>query len=402
MPSFHYRALRPDGVVVEDLLECDTEGTARSKLEERGWLVFAVASPRTGNKAPSFQLGSGRLSPRESLVFNQELVALVRAGVPVLKVFDLLAERAVNPAFQAALQGVRTEIRGGASISEAMAHYPIFFSELYRASLRSSEQTGNIVEVLQRYIAYLKLIIEVREKVAKALAYPVFLVVVGLAVVGFLLMYVMPTFAEVYGQTKTELPGPTKLLMDTVEGLRAWYPWIVLGGAGAGWTLWYWAKTPQGRTCLSAVSLHLPLIGEVLLKNQIIRLARTLSTLLAGGIPLMAALKITSEALTNPVVAGALARATDRVREGAGLAASLKQEAIIPPMLLEMIEVGETTGALEAMLRDVAEFAEGELDLRLSQLTTWIEPVLLLVMGVLVGGIVIVMYLPVFKIAGAV
>jgi type IV pilus assembly protein PilC len=153
---------------------------------------------------------------------------------------------------------------------------------------------------------------------------------------------------------------------------------------------------------LSAVSLHLPLIGEVLLKNQIIRLARTLSTLLAGGIPLMAALKITSEALTNPVVAGALARATDRVREGAGLAASLKQEAIIPPMLLEMIEVGETTGALEAMLRDVAEFAEGELDLRLSQLTTWIEPVLLLVMGVLVGGIVIVMYLPVFKIAGAV
>jgi type IV pilus assembly protein PilC len=402
MAQYRYRALRPDGLVVEDSLESENEVTARSKLEERGWLIFSVAAPKSGVDLGATVRKHRRPSLREALIFNQQFLALVKAGVPVLKTFDLLADRALNPGFRAALRGVREEIRGGASVSEAMARYPVYFPDLYRASLRSSEQTGNLVEVLQRYITYLKLIIGVREKVAKALAYPVFMIVVGIAVVSFLLMYVMPTFAEVYGQGRTELPGPTKMLLDAVASFQAWLPWIVAGTAAVGGMGYYGARTPAGRDWLSALSLRLPLLGEILLKNQIIRLTRTLATLLAGGIPLTTALSITSQAMTNPVVSRSLTRVTDRVKEGAGLAASLKQEQLIPPMMLEMIEVGETTGAIEAMLQEVAEFCEGELDLRLTQLTTWIEPVLLVVMGFLVGGIVIIMYLPVFKIAGAV
>lgn len=402
MPQFRYRALRPDGLVVEDLLESENEVAVRSKLEERGWLIFSVAAPNSGVNLGDTVRRNRRPSLREALVFNQQFLALVKAGVPILKTFDLLADRALHPGFRAALRGVREEIRGGAAVSEAMARHPVYFPDLYRASLRSSEQTGNIVEVLQRYITYLKLIIGVREKVTKALAYPVFLIVVGLAVVSFLLMYVMPTFSEIYGQGRTELPGPTKMLLDVVAGFQEWLPWIVAGTVMVGGLGYYLARTPAGRDWLSALSLRLPLLGEILLKNQIIRLTRTLATLLAGGIPLTTALSITSKAMTNPVVCRSLAQVTDRVKEGAGLAASLRQEHLIPPMMLEMIEVGETTGAMEPMLQEVAEFCEGELDLRLTQLTTWIEPVLLVVMGFLVGGIVIIMYLPVFKIAGAV
>jgi len=283
-----------------------------------------------------------------------------------------------------------------------MARYPIHFSELYRASLRSGEQTGALVDVLQRYLQYIKLVIAVREKVVKAMAYPAFLIIIGLAVVAFLLIYVMPTFADIYSQNKTELPTPTKVLLQVIGTSQDWAPWVLASTALTSWGLYRWWRTPGGRAHMDRLSLYLPILGAVFLKNQLIRLTRTLSTILAGGIPLLHALEITRGAVTNCIVSGAIERTTARVRDGVGLAAALKQERLFPQMMLEMIEVGETTGSLEAMLRDVAEFQEGELDLRLNQLTTWIEPVLLLVMGIIVGGLVIVMYLPVFQMAGTV
>jgi len=402
MTQFRYKAARPDGRIVEARIDGENELAVRTQLEEQGLLVFTLQGPRSALAFLPKRSAGGRLSLREFLVFNQEFLALVKAGLPILKSFDLLAERATHPGFKIALQGVRTEIRGGASISIAMEHYPTYFSDLYRASLRSGEQTGNLVEVLQRYIAYLKLVIGVREKVIKALAYPAFLIIVGVAVVGFLLAYVMPTFSDIYSQSKAELPGPTKLLLAVVQQGGQWLPWILAGAAALSVLVYQWARTNAGREALNYLSLQLPLVGDVLLKSHIIRMARTLSTILAGGIPLLSALQITGNAITNRTLSKAILRAAERVREGVGLAAALKPEGVLPPMTVEMIDVGETTGALEAMLQEVAEFHESELDLRLSQLTTWIEPVLLLLMGLLVGGIVIVMYLPIFQIAGTV
>jgi type IV pilus assembly protein PilC len=401
MAHFHYKAARADGTTIQEVVEGDSEGAVRSQLERQGLLIFGLTR-RGSTLSWRPQRTGGRLSLREFLVFNQELVALVKAGLPILKVVDLLAERAVHPGFQLALQGVRTDIRGGASISDALAQYPQHFSELYRASLRSGEQTGHLVDVLQRYLSYLTLMIEVREKVVKALAYPMFLIVVGIAVVAFLLMYVMPTFTDIYGQTKTELPGPTRVLLSVVQHMGVWLPWAIGIAVGSLLVGTRWVRSATGRVQFDWLSLRVPIIGDILLKNQVIRMARTLSTIVAGGIPLLTALQITGAAMTNRVIAQALARATDRVREGMSLAAALMQEQFLPRMTIEMIEVGETTGSLEPMLQDVAAFHEGELDLRLSQLTTWIEPVLLLVMGFLVGGIVIVMYLPIFQMAGSV
>ena len=346
--------------------------------------------------------GKRGLPLQEFLVFNQELLALVKAGLPILRIFDLLIERARRPAFQAVLRAARQDIRGGTAVSEALERHPVFFPELYIASLRAGEQAGNLPEVLQRYIAYLKLMMGLRQKMTKALAYPAFLVIVGVAVVAFLLTYVLPTFSAIYGEAGTDVPEATRALLTLIEAVQSHLVAIGLAIGALVLAFRWWVRTETGRALWDRTTLTLPLIGDVLVKHQTIQFTRTLATVLAGGTPLVAALQTVRGALTNRFLADGLATATERVREGTTLSAALEGVKVFPRMALEMLAVGEETGSLDAMLRDVAELYEGDLDQRLSQLTTWIEPVLLLIMGVVVGAIVIIMYLPVFQMTGTV
>ena len=400
MTQFHYRAAQTDGSIVEGKMNGLNEAAVRSQLETQGLFVFHLKSSNLWMDAVAGRNRRGHVPLREFLIFNQQFVALVKAGLPILQTFDLLAERAVNPTFRQALQEVREGIRGGASISEAMSAQPHYFPELYRSTIQSGEHTGNLTDVLQRYIVYIKLLINIREKVGKALAYPAFLVLIGTGVVAFLLVFVIPTFVDVYAQSNASLPGPTQMLLDVVTSSVMWGPWaigiLLVGGIGG----YLWSKTEQGQYQLHRVLLTLPLIGGIVSNNQIIRVSRTLATILAGGLPLLTALSITSNAMTNKVFSRALIRATSRVREGMGLAASFKEERFLPRMTVEMIEVGESTGSLKTMLEEVAEFHESEIDVYLNRLN-WLEPILLLFMGIVVGGIVVIMYLPIFNIAGA-
>jgi type IV pilus assembly protein PilC len=315
-------------------------------------------------------------------------------------VWDLLIERARHEGFQQVLRMVRQDIRGGASASEALSRHPGFFSELYVATVRAGEQSGNLVEVLKRFIAYLKLMIALRHKVAKALAYPAFLILTGVGVVGFLVSYVMPTFISVYAETAKSLPLATQLLIDGASAAKVYVvpaialliSLLLIGRA-------YYAA-PTGRLTIDRLLVRSPVLGGIFIKHHTIQLARTLGTILAGGTPLVEALHITKSAISNRYIAGGLSRAVDEIREGTTLAAALDRPKVFPKLAVEMLSVGEETGSLEVMLHDVAEFYESDLDLRLTQLTTWIEPVLLLIMGILVGGIVVIMYLPVFQMAG--
>ncbi len=399
MPQFHYRAARSDGSIVEGKTNGLSESAVRSELETQGLFVFQLKGSNIWRDATVAWKRRGHIPLRDFLIFNQQFVTLVKAGLPILRTFDLLTERAVNPTFRKTLEEVREGIRGGASISDAMGAQPHFFPELYRATIQSGEHTGNLIDVLQRYIAYIKLLIAIREKVGKALAYPAFLMVLGIGVVAFLMIFVIPTFVDVYAQSNASLPGPTQTLLDLVTSAVLWGPWAIgiflLSGIGG----WLWSKTEQGQYQIHHVLLTFPLIGGIVSNNQIIRLSRTLVTILAGGLPLLTALSMTTNAMTNKVFSRALVRATSRVREGMGLAASLKEERFLPRMTVEMIEVGELTGALESMLEEVADFHESEIDVYLNQLN-WLEPILLLFMGILVGGIVVIMYLPIFNIAG--
>jgi len=401
MTVFVYRVARPDGSIIDGQIEGEDEQGARSKLEGQGYLVFKL-QPRgaTGSKTAFHFKAFSKLPLGEFLIFNQELLALIKAGLPVLRVWDLLIERAGHAGFQQALRTVRQDIRGGASASEALGKHPSYFSELYIATIRAREQSGNLPDVLQRFIGYLRLMIGLRQKIAKALAYPAFLIIVGFAVVGFLLAYVMPTFVAVYGESAKALPVATQALIDVVSVARAYVVpgVIVLVAAVVAGRTYY--RTTTGRYAVDRLLLRAPVLGPIFIKHHTVQLARTLGTILAGGTPLVDALRITKEAVSNKFIGSGIDEAAEQIRQGTTLAAALGRPGVFPKLAMEMLSVGEETGSLESMLRDVAEFYEGDLDLRLTQLTTWIEPVLLLVMGVLVGGIVIVMYLPVFQMAG--
>lgn len=403
MPVFAYRAARPDGSTFDGHIEGEDETSTRSKLEGQGLLVFRIARRGARQASRSLSLaGWSRLSLQEFLVFNQELYALIKAGLPVLRVWELLIERTRYQSFRQALQSVRQDIRGGASASEALAKHPQFFPDLYLATIRAGEQSGNLADVLQRYIAYLKLMIGLRQKVTKALAYPAFLVVVGVAVIGFLMSYVVPTFVSVYGQMASSLPAATQALMAITQVIEGQAVSLVVGTIVVVLAGRAWYRTPSGRMVMDRLLLHWPVIGPVLIKHHTIQLTRTLATVLAGGTPLVDALEVARGAVSNRSVSSGLVAAVQDIREGSTLAAALEGPKVLPKLAIEMLSVGEETGSLEAMLRDVAEFYEGDLDVRLSQLTTWIEPVLLLVMGVVVGAIVIIMYLPVFQMGGTV
>ncbi len=403
MAVFAYRAARADGTTFDGEIEGDDEQLVRARLEAEGLLVFRLARRGARLGVPGLSVGRwGKLPLQEFLVFNQELLALIKAGLPVLRVWDLLIDRTQRVSFREALQAIRQDIRGGASASEALAKHPGYFSDLYLATIRAGEQSGNLAEVLERYIAYLKLMIGLRQKVTKALAYPAFLVIVGIAVVGFLLSYVMPTFVSVYGENAASLPAATRALIALIEmGKAQVVPTaILMAAAVVVGRAWY--QTPAGRLVVDRQLLRLPVIGPILVQHHTIQLTRTLATVLAGGTPLVEALETSRGAVSNRFVARGLASAVGEIREGSTLAAAIERPQILPKLAIEMLSVGEETGSLEPMLRDVAEFYEGDLDVRLSQLTTWIEPVLLLIMGILVGGIVIIMYLPIFQMAGTV
>src|SRR5437867_4239973 len=357
-------------------------------------MAGALGVRAVGEEARHTPAGVSGLQPRAP--------ALVKAGLPILRIFDLLIERARRPAFQAVLRAARQDIRGGTAVSEALERHPLFFPELYIASLKAGEQAGNLPEVLQRYIAYLKLMMGLRQKMTKALAYPAFLVIVGVSVVAFLLMYVLPTFSAIYGEAGKNVPEATLALITLVGAIQSHLVSIGVAFAALVLAFRWWVRTGNGRALWDRITLALPLIGDVLVKHQTIQFTRTLATVLAGGTPLVSALQTVRGALTNRFLADGLATATERVREGTTLSAALEGVKVFPRMALEMLAVGEETGSLDAMLRDVAELYEGDLDQRLSQLTTWIEPVLLLVMGLVVGAIVVIMYLPVFEMAGTV
>lgn len=402
MPSYTYRVARADGTIIEERAEAADEKALRERLTREGYLVFAVK----GNGRPSILsqrfLVKPRLSLREFLVFNQELTALISSGLSIMRVLDLLIERTSHPRFKEALMGVREKIKAGSSIADALSAHPRQFPELYIASLRIGEKSGNLVVALQRYTQHMKRMMAVRKKVVSAISYPLFLLLVGCAVITFLLLYVIPTFSEMYKEAESQLPLATQVLMGVVRSARASLPLLILMGAAVIISLGYWWTTDKGRARLDALFLRLPLIGRLLLTQNLINMTRTLSTLLGSGIPLVPALTMVSEATPNRAVSRKIGMVRERVMEGGSIAAAFGTIGLVPKTTLEMMSVGEATGSLEEMLNHAADFHEDELDESLARLTTWIEPVLLVIMGLVVGTIVVVMYLPIFYLAGTV
>lgn len=402
MPVFYYRIGREDGSVLVKEAEAESEELLRRELEDSGYLVLEIKKRRAAVLGQGLAGHARKQKAEEFLVFNQELIALIRAGLPIVQSLDILMERTQNPGFMEALADVKAEVRGGKALSDSMARHGRYFPELYCNSLRSGERTGSLAEVLDRFIAYQKRMLAVKRKLRSAITYPVFLMGFTSAVLALLLLYVVPVFTEIYSDFKGELPLPTVILMNVTTFIKNYLPLFVLLAVVAFLAMRSWYRTDRGRLAMDGYLLKLPLVGGLIKGYFISTMARTLATILSGGIPMLQALEMVARSVTNRVLASKLAYTQDRVREGSSLAGALEETGMMPAMTIRMIEVGEATGSLEVMLDDISTFYEEEVDVKLNSMLNLMEPVMLVTMGILVGGIVVIMYLPVFELAGTV
>jgi type IV pilus assembly protein PilC len=396
MGQFLCRVADAEGRVFSHVEAANTLDEARQKLVDRGLYVYSVQS-RGGRLADLLRRKSERqVGGSEFLILNQQFNTLVKAGLPILKSLDLLATRASSPKLRPVISQIRDRVREGKSLSEAVAEAGVF-SKVYSTAILAGEKSGNLPGVLDQYIAYQRVSTGVRKKILASLVYPTLLITVAVVIVTYLVTAVIPKFALLYRDLGAELPTPTRLLIALTVDYRFVFLGVVAAVALAAVAVFLWSRSEEGGTAFDRLKFRLPVIGDTLLKFQVAQFSRTLSTLLAGGTPLVAGLQTATDAITSKLLRATVGQATQMVREGESLHAALASKGVMPEMALDMIEVGESSGALSPMLNSVAEFYEEEVNLRLGALVSLIEPILLIFMGLLVAFILISLYLPIFS-----
>jgi type IV pilus assembly protein PilC len=392
MTEFVVRLADERGKVQEQTHTAATEEELRARFTQAGYYVYSV-------KARGVLAGAGKAKKvklETFLVFNQQFLTLIRAGLPILGSIELLARRQKLPHFRAQLEDVATRVKNGESISEsfeAQGGFPI----VYTTTLLAGERSGNLEEVLQRYLDFQRVSLTFRKKLTASLIYPGVLVFMVLTLFTFLITFVVPRFAELYEQLGTKLPAITSFLLTLGKNAQSYGLYFVAVVALTIFLFVRWIKTDSGANVVDRVRISLPWIGPVWLKYQVGLFSRTLATLLTGGLPLVPSLETAARSIDSRQIANAVFRSVETVREGKGLSVSLAATKVIPELAIEMIEVGESTGALPQMLNSVAEFFEEDVQTNLTAAMSLIEPIILVVMGIVVATILISLYLPIFS-----
>lgn len=390
-----------DGTILNREFEALDDISLRKSLEDQGFYVFTVK-----RKPLQFLFDKGfkrrTIDNRALLTFNQEMLVLLKAGMPIMHVLDAILERHDNGHFSEVLRQVREDVKGGTALSSAMERHGSIFPHLYIASIKAGERTGDLPHTIRRYIQYLKRVDSIRKKVVSALYYPVILVVFALMAITLLLLYVVPTFAQVYADSGALLPLPTRILIDITTFMKRMFPFVIVFGAIGVWSFRTWRATESGRYLVDKFKLTVPFAGDIFLKYSVSGFTRTLSTVLGSGIPIIESLRMSIGTLNNCYMEKRLYEVVRYIEEGGKLSSGLDRISIMPPLALRMLGVGEETGSLEDMLVDIADYLEDELEELMQKVTTSIEPAIMVIMGVVIGAIIIAMYLPVFKIAGTV
>lgn len=394
MTEFTVKLADDRGRVLEQVHAAATAEELRARFTQAGYLVYSVK--------PKGALGVGgrkKIKLDTFLVYNQQFLTLVRAGLPILGSIDLLAKRQKDPSFRASLEDVAARVRTGEALSaafDAQGNTPL----VYTTTLLAGERSGNLEEVLQRFLDFQRVSLTFSKKLKASLIYPSVLIVMMIAMFVFLITFVVPRFAELYDQLGTKLPALTQFLLQVGQDAQHYGIFIAIAIAAVIYGIVRWTKTDSGGTFVDRVRISLPLLGAVWLKYQVGLFARTLSTLLSGGLPLVPSLETAARSIDSRSVAKAVFSSVETVREGKGLSASLETTGVFPELAIEMIEVGESTGALPQMLNSVAEFFEEDVQTSLAAIMSLIEPVILVFMGVVVVFILLALYLPIFSLNG--
>jgi type IV pilus assembly protein PilC len=397
--EFRCRLGTPGGDVFEGVYVAESEARLRRELEDKGLYVLGIQ--RAGRVA----LGAvplpkrSRVSTREFLVFNQELATLLKAGMPLVQSLDILRRRVNNALFKSVLDDVYERVRGGSSLSEAFEAHGSMFPGVYTASLLAGEKSGNLEQVIRRYVTYVKVVATVRRKTISALVYPSILLILSLIVVSIIVLRVVPQFSAFYEQFGRELPMSTRVIMAVSDVARAYLWLIIIGVLGGAVALWAWLHQPSQRERFDRAILKLPGIGPIARKFSTSQASRTLGTLLGGGIPLVNALDVASRSIQNRYISRELQTAGQKVREGRALSAAMNESGAFTDVAIKMVEVGESTGALQEMLNSLADFYDEEIETNLGRFITLVEPILLVIMGVVIAGLLLALYMPLFNIS---
>jgi type IV pilus assembly protein PilC len=401
MAEFICRLGTPAGEVVTRTVEAPGVTEARARLEREGFRVFNVTPPKASGVTALTRLGGrggqAKVKANDFLLFNQQLAALVRAGIPILQAISMLRKRAASARLRAVLGDVEDQIRGGAALSQAFASQGSIFPRIYTASILAGERSGALDEVLLRYVTYMRRNVALRRKIRGALAYPLFLLFASGCMVTFLTVYVVPRMSDLFSGFGTELPVVTQIVLGISHWLSAnviWFGPLFIGGTIA---LFLWSRTEGGRLKVDGLLLKIPLAGNLVVQLSIAQATRSLATLLAGGITLVESWEIAAESITNRELRRRSSAILPMIREGRSFTESLEAADWVPLLAVDMVGIGERSGSLREMLDEVAIFYDAESEVRLEQLTTTLEPAILVVMGGIVVTILLAIYLPIIQ-----
>jgi len=387
----------PRGEVHHQVAEAASEKDLRERYQQQGFLIYSV-KPRRAIAGMTVGGGKKKINLEKFLIFNQQFVTLVRAGLPILKALDLLSERLTDAKLAPYIKAVREEVKNGALLSDAFGAQGVF-PPIYVTSVLAGEKSGALGEVLDRFITYQRLALAVRKKLLLSLVYPALLVVLVIALMVFLVTFVVPKFADLYHSLSAQLPAATEILIAVGTTARNYILFGFVALIAAIIAFRFWSKTENGEMIVDRWRLRTPLLGEIWIKYQVAQFARVMSTLLVGGIPLLQAMETSASSLGTRLLKKNLSEAGQMVKEGQSLSSALAQAKIFPPLSIDMMEVGESTGALPQMLASVAEFYEDDVNTRMTASLSLIEPAIMIFMGCFVSFVLVALYLPIFSLA---
>jgi type IV pilus assembly protein PilC len=403
--QFICRVGTPDGRVFEEMFTASDETALRSDLGKRGYHLFEVKrqgmAPKMG--LPALLRGGrrGKVPVQDFLVFNQELAALLKAGLPLLQALDLMLERLENPTFRAVLTDVRDRVKSGTDLSEAFAEHGDLFPRLYPSSLKAGEKSGELEAVIRRFVRYMKLVLDARRRVISALTYPAVLVVLSITMIAVMTIYVVPRFMGFFTELDADLPMITQVVLGISTFMSNNWVFMLMVLIAAVLGLRAWGRTVPGRLAMDRAKLRVPVLGPVLHRFALAEFCRSLATLLSGGIPLVPSFEIGIASVGNAFVRDRLNPGVQKVREGRPFYMALEESEIFTDMSIDMVKVGEATGSLDEMLNSVSDFLDEQVETRMQRLLSLVEPLMLVFMGIIIAILLISIYLPMYSMLGS-
>lgn len=399
MPKYNWEARTKAGVQQKGVMEATSEAMVEAQLKKFGFTGITIKEEKAGSK---FSFGGGSVDTKELVVFTRQFATMIDSGLPLVQCLDILAGQQQNKTFRAALFNIKESVESGSTFADALSKHPKIFDQLFVNLIAAGEIGGILDTILNRLAAYIEKAMKLKKQVKGAMVYPATIISIAVVVIGVILVFVIPTFAKMFADFGGTLPAPTQFVIALSNFLQK-YVLVIIGifyGIKVAISKYY--ATPVGRVVMDRLFLKLPVVGVLIRKVAVAKFTRTLGTMISSGVPIMDGLDIVAKTAGNKIVEEAIYKVRQAISEGKTMAEPLGESGVFPPMVVQMISVGEATGAMDAMLNKIADFYDEEVDDAVGNLTAMMEPLLMLFLGTTVGGLVVAMYLPIFKLAGAV